>query len=178
MNNFFDYKQNTYQAPQQASYLVPFDICYLTQRVEALAFEHGKTQATLEFRGNQLAAAAGLIKQYGASYIFSSRGIPIQVFADQLSKAEHCCFHALFERENMVCLTFRSGRTLDVSESIFVSDKKLAQAFAAAGMPITAGHGNFRNVMAVIRAEIRSVSFQKHIRFYLGWISDREEENK
>lgn len=178
MNNFFDYKQNTYQAPQQASYLVPFDICYLTQRVEALAFEHGKTQATLEFRGNQLAAAAGLIKQYGASYIFSSRGIPIQVFADQLSRAEYFCYDELFEREKMLHLTFRSGRTLDINESTFASDKKLSQAFAVSGLPITAGHGNFRIIMDHIRAEIRNLSCQRRVRFYLGWICDREWENR
>lgn len=177
MNNQY-YHSNTNPVPQYIPYPIPMDLQSVTQQIETLAFKNGKAQATLEIRESQLAATSGLIKQYGASYIISSRGIPIQVFADQLSKAEHCCFHALFERENMVCLTFRSGRTLDVSESIFVSDKKLAQAFAAAGLPITAGHGNFRNVMAVIRAEIRSVSFQKHIRFYLGWISDREEENK
>ena len=77
----------------------------------------------------------------------------------------------------MMCLTFRSGRTFTVSESVFASDKKLAQAFATAGLPITGGHRNFREIMAVVRAEIKSVSCQKYIHFYLGWISDREEEN-
>ena len=178
MNGFSDYTQNAYPASQQIPYLIPMDLWPMTQQIEALAYENGKTQATLEFRQNQLAAVSGLIKQNGASYIFSSRGIPIQVFADQLSRAEYFCYDDLFEREKMLHLTFQSGRSLDINGSTFASDKKLAQAFAAAGMPITAGHGNFRNVMAVIRAEIRSVSFQKHIRFYLGWISDREEENK
>lgn len=175
MNELNYHNPNTYSAPQQIPYLFPMDLWSMTQEIKALAFKNGKAQATLEFCGNQLAAVSSLIKQNGASYIFSSRGIPIQVFADQLSKAEHCCFHALFERENMVCLTFRSGRTLDVSESIFVSDKKLAQAFAAAGLPITAGHRNFRDIMAVVRAEIGNILCEKPIRFYLGWISDGEE---
>lgn len=178
MNELNYHNPNTYSAPQQIPYLFPMDLWSMTQEIKALAFKNGKAQATLEFCGNQLAAVSSLIKQNGASYIFSSRGIPIQVFADQLSRAEYFCYDDLFEREKMLHLTFRSGRSLDINGSTFVSDKKLAQAFAAAGMPITAGHGNFRNVMAVIRAEIRSVSFQKHIRFYLGWISDREEETK
>lgn len=174
MNNQY-YHSNTNPVPQYIPYPIPMDLQSVTQQIETLAFKNGKAQATLEIRESQLAATSGLIKQYGASYIISSRGIPIQVFADQLSKAEHCCFHALFERENMVCLTFRSGRTLDVSESIFVSDKKLAQAFAAAGLPITAGHRNFRDIMAVVRAEIGNILCEKPIRFYLGWISDGEE---
>lgn len=174
MNNQY-YHSNTNPVPQYIPYPIPIDLRPVTQQIETLAFENGKAQATLEIRESQLAAASGLIKQYGASYIISSRGIPIQVFADQLSKAEHCCFHALFELENMVCLTFRSGRTLDVSESIFVSDKKLAQAFAATGLPITTGHRNFRDIMAVVRAEIGNILCEKPICFYLGWISDGEE---
>lgn len=64
---------------------------------------------------------------------------------------------------------------MDVSESVFVSDKKLAQAFAAAGLPITTGHRNFRDIMAVVRAEIGNILCEKSICFYLGWISDGEE---
>ena len=177
MNNIQNYDPNISPAPQYIPYPPPGDLQFMTERIEVLAYEAGKTQATLKFRENQLEAVSGLVKQYGASYIISSRGTPIQVFADQLSTAEYLCFHALFERENMICLTFRSGRTFTVSESAFASDKKLAQAFATAGLPITAGHRNFREIMAVVRAEIESVSCQKYIHFYLGWVSDREEEN-
>ena len=175
MNNIQNYDPNISPAPQYIPYPAPVDLRFITERIEVLAYEAGKTQATLKFRENQLEAVSGLVKQYGASYIISSRGTPIQVFADQLSTAEYLCFHALFERENMICLTFRSGRTLDVSESIFVSDKKLAQAFAAAGLPITTGHRNFRDIMAVVRAEIGNILCEKPICFYLGWISDGEE---
>lgn len=177
MNNIQNYNPNVSSTPQYISYPPPVDLRFMTEQIEVLAYEAGKTQATLKFRENQLEAVSGLVKQYGASYIISSRGTPIQVFADQLSTAEYLCFHALFERENMICLTFRSGRTFTVSESVFASDKKLAQAFATAGLPITGGHRNFREIMAVVRAEIKSVSCQKYIHFYLGWISDREEEN-
>lgn len=177
MNNIQNYNPNVSPAPQYIPYPPPVDLRFMTEQIEAWAYEAGKTQATLKFRENQLEAVSGLVKQYGASYIISSRGTPIQVFADQLSTAEYLCFHALFERENMICLTFRSGRTFTVSESVFASDKKLAQAFATTGLPITGGHRNFREIMAVVRAEIKSVSCQKNIHFYLGWISDREEEN-
>lgn len=177
MNNIQNYNPNVTPAPQYIPYPPPVDLRFMTEQIEAWAYEAGKTQATLKFRENQLEAVSGLVKQYGASYIISSRGTPIQVFADQLSTAEYLCFHALFERENMICLTFRSGRTFTVSESVFASDKKLAQAFATTGLPITGGHRNFREIMAVVRAEIKSVSCQKYIHFYLGWISDREEEN-
>lgn len=177
MNNIQNYNPNVSPAPQYIPYPPPVDLRFITERIEAWAYEAGKTQATLKFRENQLEAVSGLVKQYGASHIISSRGTPIQVFADQLSTAEYLCFHALFERENMICLTFWSGRSFTVNESVFASDKKLAQAFADAGLPITAGHRNFREIMAVVRAEIESVSCQKYIYFYLGWISDREEEN-
>ena len=177
MNNIQNYNPNVSCTPQYIPYPPPVDLRFMTEQIEVLAYEAGKTQATLKFRENQLEAVSGLVKQYGTSYIISSRGTPIQVFADQLSTAEYLCFHALFERENMICLTFRSGRTFTVSESVFASDKKLAQAFATAGLPITGGHRNFREIMAVVRAEIKSVSCQKYIHFYLGWISDREEEN-
>ena len=177
MNNIQNYNPNVSCTPQYIPYPPPVDLRFMTEQIEVLAYEAGKTQATLKFRENQLEAVSGLVKQYGTSYIISSRGTPIQVFADQLSTAECLCFHALFERENMICLTFRSGRTFTVSESVFASDKKLAQAFATAGLPITGGHRNFREIMAVVRAEIKSVSCQKYIHFYLGWISDREEEN-
>ena len=174
MNNQY-YHSNTNPVPQYIPYPIPMDLQSVTQQIETLAFENGKAQATLEIRESQLAATSGLIKQYGASYIISSRGIPIQVFADQLSRAEYFCYDDLFEREKMLHLTFQSGRSLDINGSTFASDKKLAQAFAAAGMPITAGHGNFRNVMAVVRAEIGNILCEKPIRFYLGWISDGEE---
>ena len=177
IDNIQNYNPNVSPAPQYIPYPPPVDLRFMTEQIEAWAYEAGKTQATLKFRENQLEAVSGLVKQYGASYIISSRGTPIQVFADQLSTAEYLCFHALFERENMICLTFRSGRTFTVSESVFASDKKLAQAFATTGLPITGGHRNFREIMAVVRAEIKSVSCQKYIHFYLGWISDREEEN-
>ena len=122
MNNIQNYNPNVSPAPQYIPYPPPVDLRFMTEQIEAWAYEAGKTQATLKFRENQLEAVSGLVKQYGASYIISSRGTPIQVFADQLSTAEYLCFHALFERENMICLTFRSGRTFTVSESVFASD--------------------------------------------------------
>lgn len=95
MNNIQNYNPNVSPAPQYIPYPPPVDLRFMTEQIEAWAYEAGKTQATLKFRENQLEAVSGLVKQYGASYIISSRGTPIQVFADQLSTAEYLCFHAL-----------------------------------------------------------------------------------
>ena len=89
MNNIQNYNPNVSPAPQYIPYPPPVDLRFMTEQIEAWAYEAGKTQATLKFRENQLEAVSGLVKQYGASYIISSRGTPIQVFADQLSTQDN-----------------------------------------------------------------------------------------
>ena len=79
LNNIQNYDPNSSPAPQYIPYPPPVDLRFITERIEVLAYEAGKTQATLKFREYQLEAVSGLVKQYGASYIISSRGTPIQV---------------------------------------------------------------------------------------------------
>ena len=54
MNNIQNYNPNVSPAPQYIPYPPPVDLRFMTEQIEAWAYEAGKTQATLKFRENQL----------------------------------------------------------------------------------------------------------------------------